>query len=381
MSTVKFIYDDLKINVRKRYDRWYIDFNYENKRIKRSTGLIANDENLQLIKKQIVPEIIVALTGKKEVLFFDKSINLLDFSYKYFEIHKNNVREHVYNKNLKNFNNHIKPYFKDFELDKVKPFHIESWQNKHLLKYKIATVSKYRSILYSIFEKALHNELIPFNPVSRVKSPLTTNKTFTKLDEKDNDEITPFTNNELQLILDAATGNLYYIIIVMVYTGMRPGEIIALNWNDIDYDKKRIAIDKTIVNGKVGDVKTQSSVRYVDILPILEIELKELQKKSGNYDYVFISAFKKPYYSHNVLTKRFKELVKKIDIKEREMYNLRHTFASSMITQGENILWVSRMLGHKNVDITLKTYAKYIKEDDSIRIDNLSKIVPYFVPK
>ena len=51
-------------------------------------------------------------------------------------------------------------------------------------------------------------------------------------------------------ILKNAKGNLYYFIIVMLYTGIRPGELISLHWKDIDYDKKRIAIDKTTVNGK-----------------------------------------------------------------------------------------------------------------------------------
>lgn len=67
-------------------------------------------------------------------------------------------------------------------------------------------------------------------------------------------------------------------------------------------------------------------------------------------------------------------------IKERRIYNLRHTFASIMITQGQNILWVSKMLGHKDVSITLKIYTKYIKESDDDRIKYLSNIVPFFVP-
>lgn len=67
-------------------------------------------------------------------------------------------------------------------------------------------------------------------------------------------------------------------------------------------------------------------------------------------------------------------------IKERRIYNLRHTFASIMITQGQNILLVSKMLGHKDVSITLKIYTKYIKESDDDRIKYLSNIVPFFVP-
>ena len=82
----------------------------------------------------------------------------------------------------------------------------------------------------------------------------------------------------------------------MIYIGKQPDEIISLTWNDIDFDKKRIAVD--------------------------------------------------------IISKRFRELLIDINVKVRKLYNLRHTFASTMITQGQNILWVSKMLGHK-----VKVYA------------------------
>ncbi len=208
---------------------------------------------------------------------------------------------------------------------------------------------------------------------------MTIKSKFKKLNDE-NEEINPFNKDEIIKILNSTTGNLYYFIVIMVYTGMRPGEIISLTWNDIDFEKKRIAVDKTTVNGKVGDVKTESSVRYVDIIPVLEDELKNLYKETGNNKYLLLSSFNKPFYSHDIIAKRFKELLMDINIKERKLYNLRHTFASMMISQGQNILWVSRMLGHKDISITLKVYTKFIKENDDERLSNLSKIVPFFVP-
>src|SRR5574344_450963 len=206
---------------------------------------------------------------------------------------------------------------------------------------------------------------------------MTIKSKFKKLNDE-NEEINPFNKDEIIKILNSTTGNLYYFIVIMVYTGMRPGEIISLTWNDIDFEKKRIAVDKTTVNGKVGDVKTESSVRYVDIIPVLEDELKNLYKETGNNKYLLLSSFNKPFYSHDIIAKRFKELLMDINIKERKLYNLRHTFASMMISQGQNILWVSRMLGHKDISITLKVYTKFIKENDDDRLNNLSKIVPFF---
>ena len=61
-------------------------------------------------------------------------------------------------------------------------------------------------------------------------------------------------------------------------------------------------------------------------------------------------------------------------MKERPLYNLRHTFTSQMISQGTDIVWVSNILGYKNVSITLSTYTKFIKEDDEVRIRNIEKM-------
>lgn len=379
-NIIKFIYDDVKITIRVRYNNYYLDFIYKDKRIKRSTGLVANSKNLEELKLNIIPELIKALTGNKEIEYFKKDIKFIEFSNKFFEVYKSTVREHVYKRNLLHYNNHIYSYFKDYLINEIKPLILEDWQNKLLLNYKASSVTKYRSILYSILEKAFINDVIKFNPMSKVKSPLTIKSKFKKLNDVEDEEIYPFNKDEIINILNSATGNLYYFIVIMLYTGMRPGEIISLTWNDIDFDKKRIAVDKTTVNGKVGNVKTQSSVRYVDIIPILEYELKNLYKDSPNNEYLLLSSHNKPFYSHDIIAKRFKELLLNISIKERKLYNLRHTFASTMITQGQNILWVSRMLGHKDVSITLKVYARFIKENDEERLDKLSKIVPFFVP-
>ncbi|RXK14246.1 site-specific integrase [Halarcobacter mediterraneus] len=377
MDSVKVIYGDLKINIRPINNHWWLDFYHNKKRIRKTTNLKVNEKNLKHIKNMIIPEIVSALTGDNQVEYFEKDLFFDDFSIEFFKVYKDTVRIHVYEKNQKHYDNHIKPYFAKHILKDIQPLELEQWQLKLLKKYKPSTVVKYRSIMYSIFDKALQNNLIKYNPLTRVKSPLTIKKKIRTLTEKEDENVNPFTIKEIKKILSNANGNLYYVIFFMFLTGIRPGELISLTWDDIDYDKKRVAVEKTTVHGKVGDVKTQSSVRYIDMLPQLETVIKNLHKETGNYENLFISHFKKPFYSHDILNKRFKELLEKINIKERSLYNLRHTFASHMISNIQNgidILWVSKMLGHKDLSITLQIYAKYIKEDDETRFSKLDKI-------
>ena len=197
-------------------------------------------------------------------------------------------------------------------------------------------------------------------------------------DNNNEEESKPFNHEELELMFDSFDGYMYYFCYLMFYTGIRPGEIIALRWDDIDFKKKRIAVDKTIVNGKVGDVKTLLSIRYVDILPQLEKKLLEWKKEFfGICDNVFYNSSHKTFYSHDIININFKKRLKEIGIKERSLYTLRHTFASHMISnmnKGIDILWVSRMLGHKDISITLQVYAKYIKENDAKRINKIKEM-------
>lgn len=379
MSSIKFVYDDIKITIRTRYNNYYLDFTHDGKRIKRSTGLTVNEKNLLELKSNIIPEIIKALAGSSEVEYLNKDIKFVDFSNKFFESYKSTVRVHVFYDTSLQYNNHIKPYFKDFLLKDIKPIHLENWQNALLKRFKPTTVQRKRSVLHSILEKATVNDLIKFNPFKKVKSPNSYKTKFKKLDDT-YDLVSPFNNDEILLILKNSTGNLYYFIVIMIYTGMRPGEIIALTWNDVDFEKKQIAVDKNIRDGILGDVKTPSSVRYVDIIPSLEIELLKFYNSSIKTSYIFISNRNKPYYSHINFTSMFRRLLKKLNIQGKVLYNLRHTFASSMISKGVNILWVSKMLGHKDVSVTLKIYTKYIQINDDDRIKELSKIVPDFVP-
>jgi len=379
MSIIKFVYDDVKIIIRERNNNYYLDFKHNDKRIRKSTGLKVNDSNLQELKLTIIPELIKALSGNKEIEYFKKDILLDDFATKFFNLYQSTVRTHIYKANKQIYQAQIKSIFKDYPLVNIKPFHLEEWQNNLINKYSIHTVIRYRSIFNIILDKAFNNDIIKINPFSKVKYPSTIKKDFKKLNQLEDEEIYPFNKDEILQILNNCDKNLYYVIYIMLTTGMRQGEIISLTWKDIDFDKKRIAVDKTTYRGVVGNVKTQSSVRYVDIIPVLEIKLKELQQLNISDTYLFISNYKKPYFSHIIFTRRFKSLLEKLNIKDRSMYNLRHTFASNMITEGFNILWVSRMLGHKDISITMKVYSRFIVEDDKKRIELLINISPNFI--
>lgn len=369
MSNIKLDYAGIKFTIYIKNNKWWLDFYYSNDRIRRSTKLKAIKENIREIKTQIIPDIVMVLTGKKENPNDIKSYNFKEFSDIFFSNYIHEVREHTYERNVKHYNNHILPYFKNDLITDINPLKIEKWQNILRSKYKIQTVKKFRSILYSIFERAYINDLITFNPLSKVKL-LTKKDCF----EIKNEPVSPFSNDEMNIILTNSNGYMNNFIKLMFATGMRPGEIIALTWDKIDFDRKLISVEKTTVAGKIGDVKTISSFRKIDMLKNAEEALIKQLDLTKNYKYVFINQSKKPFFSHDIININFKKTLNDNNIKERSLYNIRHTFASQLISKGINIVWVSKMLGHKDVSITLNTYTKFIKEDDKSRLKNISKI-------
>lgn len=161
-------------------------------------------------------------------------------------------------------------------------------------------------------------------------------------------------------MINKADGYLRNFIAIMTFTGARPGELIALEWNDIDFENQIININKTTIRGSDGLPKTKASVRRIEMLDIVKDYLMNQYALTGKIDKkVFLNSSNNVFYSHDIIGKRFKDLLDKDD--KRYLYQLRHTFASLMINEGEDIVWVSQMMGHENIDITLKTYTHFYR--------------------
>lgn len=371
-DNIKYNYLDFKFTIFIKNNKWWLDFYYEKKRSKRSTKLAATKDNLITVKKEIIPSVVEYLTGDIQLIQQQKEYTLQRFANNYFDIHKKEVREFTYKRNLLNFNKHILPYFGHRILDTIKPMELEQWQYNLLDNYSVGSVQVYRTTLYSIFEMATRNDIINKNPLSRVKSPKTNKKLNLQSDQ--DDKVEPFNKTQIKMILKNTTGYMHNFILFMYSTGLRPGEIISLSWNDINFDKKQISVYKTMVGGTTGAVKTKSSNRKVDMLPMAAEALYKQLELTKDKEFIFMTRFNKPFYSHDIINLNFKKILKVNNIKVRKLYNLRHSFASQLISNGADIVWVSKMLGHKDVSITLTTYTKYIKENDDIRFKKIEEM-------
>ncbi len=179
-------------------------------------------------------------------------------------------------------------------------------------------------------------------------------------------EIEPFNLEEVKsLIQHAPNLRLKAFLAVAFFTGLRTGEQLALLWSDVDFQNKKIHIDKSLnLSGAITSPKNKPSIREVDLLEPVEKILKELKaSEPANKKMIFLSMPKRT----QEFQKAFKALLQALNLKDRKLYTTRHTFASLMLSQGEEAMWVSKTLGHKDLNTTYKTYSHYIPQQEKER--------------
>lgn len=251
------------------------------------------------------------------------------------------------------FMNYIVPEFGKMELDEIMPSDLGLWQKKLLDRGLSASrVRNIRATLQTILADALRDKIIDKNPFDGIKTP--------RLPEPD---IEVYTADEVSIVLSSCDGWLHNMLKTLFFTGMRTGEMMALEWGDINFESKKIRVSKSLSHGVVSTTKTHA-VGYIDMLPPVEVALKDQYRHTGlKNGAVFVApktgeAFQQ---SKSITDNYWKPLIKRSGLHYIDLYNTRHTFATMMFSHGEDIGWVSAvMLRHKSLVTTQKHYAKYL---------------------
>ncbi len=243
--------------------------------------------------------------------------------------------------------------------------------------YKVSKITKESIVNYhnNAFQKYQKNTLISLNTLLKSFLAFCESKRFlsqnpyfsiTLKNAQEAKAIDPFSLEETKTLIENAPSlRLKAFLTMAFFTGLRTGEQLALLWSDVDFENKKINIDKSLnLSGVITTPKNKPSIREVDLLEPVEKILKELKESEpANKKMIFLSIPKRT----QEFQKAFKALLKALNLKDRKLYTTRHTFASLMLSQGEEAMWVSKTLGHKDLNTTYKTYSHYIPKQEKER--------------
>ena len=239
--------------------------------------------------------------------------------------------------------------------------------------YSNSTINKVSILIRYTLDNAVLNKIIASNPYN-IKGAIIKPKSA-KLDKK----VEALTIDEQKdFLAKLRHSNDYYkdVLLVALYSGMRIGEILALSNKDIDLNNNVIHVRKTLtrsINDSfiVGDTtKTYSGTRDVPMLP----QIRHIFSTNQNEGLIFTKNDK--LIAPTTINEHFKKICKSADINTPvNTHMLRHTFATRCIESGMSAVVLSKILGHKNIEVTLNTYTSVFNK---YKNDEVDKVVQYF---
>ena len=197
------------------------------------------------------------------------------------------------------------------------------------------------------------------------------------------------TPEQVSRFLEAAKNDPWYaLFLTAVTTGMRPGEYLALQWKDINFETRTLSVKRTVTpKGEFQEPKTARSRRSIRLLPSViqalrshRIHQAEWRLKQGeayvNKDLVFASETGQPLNERNLVNRHFKPILRAAGLPETlRLYDLRHTCATLLLAAGENPKVVSERLGHASVTLTLDTYSHVLPDMQQAAADKLEALL------
>lgn len=282
-----------------------------------------------------------------------------------------------------NFRVHIKPYVGEVALKELTTYHIQKMLDS--MGGSLSLFVKVYNVIHGALEKAVELGMIPRNPCKGVAFPA-----------EDKEDMRVLTQEEQQRFIEALDGEYYRVMLLTyLYTGMRAGECIPLQWKDVDLSKRTIRVNKKAIlhhdfskhsaKQEVQDFcKTKSSKRTVAItagLAAILAEHKEEMKKrvaalglEWSEDSLVFWNTRNKIVQYGNLKESLNKIYRKAGIENATMHTLRHTYATRCFEAGVNIKAISEQLGHANVKTTYNIYVHLLEDTKVKEIDKLSEI-------
>ncbi|WP_408072933.1 tyrosine-type recombinase/integrase [Legionella pneumophila] len=281
----------------------------------------------------------------------------------YMAIAEKTLEASTYNGYRKVCEAHLYPNFGNIPIRELSSVIIRNWITG--LNLTVKTVRNIIIPLRNMLDQALNDGIIERNPLDR----LVLSKLINKKTSQSNWEVDPFDQDEIKAILSTASGQARNLFQFAFFAGLRTSELIALEWDDIDWLKGLVRVSRAVVLKQEKGTKTKSGVRDVLLLPAALEALKN--QKAFTYlegKRIFYNPrTNTPWETDGQIRKTcWAHILKKAGVRYRNPYQTRHTYASMMLSAGENPLWVATQMGHKDTEMIIKHYGRWIPDKSTV---------------
>lgn len=346
-------------------------------------------------KKDAEKWVTETLSKKHKGFIASAESNILfkDYINKWFDEYKSkNISINTKTNYRSRIDTHIIPKLGSYRLDKITNVIVQNFYNSLICDgMKPSSVKKIMETLNGVFKYAQKSKLIYIIPTDIEKQPM--NKSTVEF----------WTKKEIDFYLNETKDQfLYTPILIEIFTGLRVGELCGLRWCDIDFDNKYLMVNnqviydrelKTLVFSKI--LKTDTSHRKITLPKILLDHLTSIKNDAAETDFVilnreglicnprnlsmnFTQSIQKYKYSIEDIQKKNKKIPQQyMQLKQISFHALRHTHATLLIFNGENIKVISERLGHKNISTTLDTYTHVMDDMKNNTADLLDNVFKY----
>lgn len=349
------------MTIRKRGQNWQVDYvDINGKRIRttyktKKEAELVHAEAVTSKAKGLVSSIDTRITFEDSCKYFIE---------KYLLINKKPKTISEYERII---NKELLPYFKNRRLAQISKLDVENFKVSLIKrKLKATTINKYLIVLGSIIERQVENEILFQNVVKKVKKIKSTKYVGRSLNQ-----------NEVSRLLDVCKEvkpEFYPMLFTVLNTGMRRGEIVALMWKNVDFDKNLINVEYTGYKGTLHAPKSAKSVRKIYMTNSLRKLLLEYKLKSGKNEFVFSNNNGTMLDGQNVYNRLFKPVMKKCGIGHFRFHDLRHTYGSFLVENLVPIKFVQEQMGHSSSQITLDIYTHVGDKSKELALNILDKI-------
>lgn len=270
--------------------------------------------------------------------------------------------------------NHIVPALGRIKLQKLTKLQYQKFINQKLETFSESTVKSIHGTFMTVVNKAVENEIIDKN---RLRGVVIAKDEDAKIKYLNREEIDIFMTVARTLPFDQYMG-----AFLLLWTGMRKGELLALTWDDVDFKNKLISITKNRNHLGTFPPKTKKSNRVISVSDKVIQELKKYklwQKKNTAWKtgytktkYVLVDEYGVPYHEWK-LNDIIEKICNKANLPRIGPHALRHTYAVMLLESGVDIKTVSQNLGHTKIDMTANVYLHVSRKQATGAAEKLEK--------